>query len=132
MKEPKWINEKTVLAIHHEQIAIHGRLSGIRDEGLMLSALERPKNLFFYENADILRCAAAYTFGLVRNHAFQDGNKRTGFIVGVAFLLLNGYKFSAAEPDVVLKISSLAAGELTEAELLDWISAHSTLHTKPS
>ena len=117
----RWISQRTVLAIHTEQLAQHGGLEGVRDEGLLESALARPQNLAAYEDASIAKCAAAYAFGIVRNHPFNDGNKRTGFVVAATFLLLNGYYLSASEVEVFTTISKLAAGELAEPDLVDWL-----------
>ncbi|MFY0607896.1 MAG: type II toxin-antitoxin system death-on-curing family toxin [Cyclobacteriaceae bacterium] len=118
----KWLDERVVLAVHSEQISRHGGLSGIRDEALLESALARPKNLSFYDHASIEKCAAAYIFGIVKNHPFQDGNKRTGFVAGITFLMLNGYYIQAKESDVVLVITKLAAGEMSEDQLSTWLS----------
>lgn len=124
--EFKWLDQNVVLAIHSEQIARHGGLSGIRELALLESALARPMNLFQYESALIAQCAAAYIFGIVRNHSFFDGNRRTGFVVGITFLLMNGYYISASEPAVVITITSLAAGQMSEEELVDWMQRNLT------
>ena len=114
------VSRKAVLAIHSEQPAQHGGLSGLWDEALLASALARPQNLAAYEHPSPGLCAAAYVFGIVRNHPFNDGNKRTGFIIAVTFLLLNGFYMNASEADVVLVIMQLADGSLTEEALALW------------
>jgi len=119
--EFKWLNERVVFAVHSEQVSRHGGLSGIRDQSLLESALARPKNMKFYENASLERCAAAYIFGIIRNHPFLDGNKRTGLVTGITFLMLNGYFFTAKESDVVVAIINLAAGKMTEEQVTEWI-----------
>jgi death on curing protein len=120
----KFLSKKVVLAIHNEQISQHGGLSGIRDDGLLDSAMNRPINLHLYENASIIVCAAAYAFGLIRNHPFQDGNKRTGFISAITFLILNGVDIKIEEQEVVLFISDLASGNQSELEVIDWLHKH--------
>ncbi|MEM0939633.1 MAG: type II toxin-antitoxin system death-on-curing family toxin [Bacteroidota bacterium] len=116
-----WVDKHVVLAVHNEQLSQHGGRVGVRDEGLLDSALARPKNLKAYENASLVQCCAAYAYGIIRNHPFNDGNKRTGFVVAITFLLLNNYYINVLESDVVIVITKLAAGELTEQELQDWI-----------
>lgn len=119
--ESHWINEDIVLAIHSEQISRHGGLSGVRDQALIESALARPKNLKFYKDATLTKCAASYIFGLVSNHPFLDGNKRTGFVTGITFLLINDHYVKATETDVVIVITKVASGQMTEEELGDWL-----------
>jgi death-on-curing protein len=121
----RWIRRGEAMAIHAEQIAEHGGLEGTRDEGLFQSAMARPENLAAYGNPDICDLAAAYAFGLARNHAFIDGNKRTAFVVSATFLILNGRDLAATEIDVVETFLKLAAGDLTEAELAIWFRAQS-------
>ncbi|MEM8893557.1 MAG: type II toxin-antitoxin system death-on-curing family toxin [Bacteroidota bacterium] len=116
----RWISKRAVIAIHYEQLTLHGGLSGIRDKGLLESALARPQNLAVYENVGLSKCAAAYAYGITRNHPFNDGNKRTGFITAVTFLLLNDHYINASEKDVFLTITQLAEGNMTEEELIDW------------
>lgn len=120
----RWISKAAVLAIHGEQLAEHGGQPGIRDEGLLEYALDRPRNRAAYQEAGAAELAAAYAFGLTRNHPFIDGNKRTAFVVAVTFLLLNGFDLTAGEKDVVTLILHLAAGELTEEQLTSWFSEH--------
>lgn len=116
----RWISRRAVEAIHNEQLAQHGGMVGLRDEGLLESALSRPQNLFNYEQASLAQCAAAYAFGIIRNHPFNDGNKRTGFVVAVTFLLLNGCYITASEVEVFEIITRLAGGAITEKELVEW------------
>src|SRR3990167_3961748 len=99
MKPPVWVLRATVLALHEQLLAEFGGSSGIRDTGLLESALARPENLFAYGKPDIVDLAASYGAGLVKNHPFVDGNKRIGFMVAVLFLELNGYRFEAGEAD---------------------------------
>jgi death-on-curing protein len=115
VKEPAWIDERDALALHDRLLALHGGAAGLRDDGLLKSALARPQQQFAYaESADIIDMATAYTVGIVRNHPFVDGNKRTGFVVGILFLELNGYRFTASEEDAAQAVLGLAAGNLDE------------------
>ena len=115
MKKPVWIDEHDALALHDRLLALHGGASGLRDEGLLKSALARPQQLFAYgESPDIVDMAAALTAGIVRNHPFADGNKRTGFVVGILFLELNGFRFTASEEDAAQAVVGLAADSLDE------------------
>jgi death-on-curing protein len=116
----RWIRLGEATAIHAEQIAEHGGLEGIRDQGLLESAMARPENLSASEKPDVCDLAAAYAFGLARNHPFADGNKRTAFVVSATFLILNGRDLTASEVEVVETFLKLAAGALPEAELADW------------
>jgi death-on-curing protein len=117
---------ETALALHERLLAEFGGLGGVRDEGLLDSALARPRQLFTYGKPDLFDLGAAYAFGLVRNHPFMDGNKRTGFIAAILFLELNGWRFTASEADATLKTMALAAGELGEAGYSGWLKANST------
>jgi death on curing protein len=111
-----------VLAIHDRLLALHGGASGLRDQGLLESALARPRQHYAYaDSPDLLEMAALYTAGVVRNHPFVDGNKRTGFVIGVLFLELNGSKFTASEEDATQAVASLAAGTLNEAGYSSWL-----------
>jgi death on curing protein len=123
-----WVrfDQRVVLAIHDEQIAEHGGQTGIRDEGLLLSALARPDNKVNYQNADIADLAAAYGFGISSNHPFHDGNKRTAFVVVELFLNLNGYELTADDMACVQTFLALAAGTLSEKDLATWVRAHIT------
>jgi len=114
--DPIWIDELDVLALHDRLLAFHGGAAGLRDEGLLRSALARPRQLAAYGgDVDVIDMAASYTAGIVRNHPFSDGNKRTGFVTGVLFLELNGYRFAAEESAAADAVMALAAGALDEA-----------------
>jgi death on curing protein len=118
-----WLLEETLTAIHHRQIAEHGGSEGLRDEGLLLSALVRPQNLLAYGEPapDLASLAAAYAYGIARNHPFVDGNKRTALVAARTFLILNGVDLQATQDDKVLTFLSLAEGAISEEELADWI-----------
>lgn len=116
-----WLLDKTVLALHEEQLAEHGGRVGIRDRGLLESALLRPQQLAHYGDADIAALAAAYGFGLAKNHPFVDGNKRVAFVVVETFLLLNGVDLVADDTDCVTTMLNLAAGEIGEEHFAEWI-----------
>jgi death on curing protein len=123
--EPVWVAPSVALAIYDEQIAEHGGQAGVRDAGLLDSALNRPRQRHHYAAAPIPALAASYAYGIVRNHPFLDGNKRTGLVVAELFLELNGWTLAASDAACVLTILKLAAGELTEAALADWIDSNS-------
>lgn len=117
MKKPVWIDERDAIALHSRLLALHGGAEGLRDRGLLQSALARPQQQYAYaETSDMIDIATAYTAGIVRNHPFVDGNKRTGFVVGILFLELNGYRFAASEEDAAQAILKLADGTLDEAD----------------
>ncbi len=120
---PAWILKATVLALHDEQIAEHGGLAGIKDEGLLESALARPENLYAYGKPDIIELAAAYGFGIARNHAFVDGNKRTSLVVTELLLDLNGWELTATDAEVVRVWMALAdsQSDMTETKFTDWL-----------
>jgi death-on-curing protein len=127
MREIVWIDERDTLALHDRLLALDGGAVGLRDPGLLQSALARPRQLHAYgSNPDIIRLGAAYIAGIVRNHPFVDGNKRTGFLVGVLFLELNGARFTASEESAAQAILSLAAGTLDESALAAWLRAANT------
>ena len=127
MKSPVWIDERDALALHDRLLALHGGAVGLRDDGLLKSALARPQQHFAYaESPDIVPMAAAYTWGIVRNHPFVDGNKRTGFVVGILFLELNGYRFSASEEDAARVVLELASGNLDEEGYIAFLRAHAS------
>jgi death-on-curing protein len=111
-------------AAHAEQLAEHGGGEGVRDAGLMASALARPQNLAAYGDPDAAALAAAYAFGIAHNHPFVDGNKRTAAVVSETFLMLNGHVLEATDAEVVVAFVALAAGELTQDELADWFRQH--------
>ncbi|MEO1648684.1 MAG: type II toxin-antitoxin system death-on-curing family toxin [Pseudomonadota bacterium] len=115
-----WIATEVALAAHAEQLAEHGGGDGIRDAGALESAMARPRNLADYGEPDAAALAAAYAFGIARNHPFIDGNKRTAAVVSETFLMLNGCTLDATDAEVVVGFVALAAGELTEDELADW------------
>lgn len=125
MKQPQWLLRDTVLALQERLLSEFGGLGGLRDAGLLDSALARPENLFVYGQPDLFDLAAAYAFGLVRNHPFLDGNKRIAFTAAIVFLESNGCHFSAAEADAALKTLALAARELDEAGYAAWLRANS-------
>ena len=116
MKQPVWIDERDALVLHARLLALHGGAAGVRDHGLLQSALARPQQQFAYaEAANVIDMATVYTAGIVRNHPFIDGNKRTGFVIGILFLELNGYDFTASEENTAQAVMELAAGNLDEA-----------------
>lgn len=119
-----WVLPAVAEAAHAEQLAEHGGGEGVRDAGLMASALARPQNLAAYGDPDAAALAAAYAFGIARNHPFVDGNKRTAAVVSETFLMLNGHVLEATDAEVVVAFVALAAGELTEDELADWFRQH--------
>jgi death-on-curing protein len=131
VKEPVWIDERDALALHDRLLALHGGAVGLRDDALLKSALARPRQHFAYaEFPAIVEIAAAYTGGIVRNHPFFDGNKRTGFVVGILFLELNGYRFSGSEEDAARAVLELASGTLDEAGYIAFLRAHASLGKK--
>jgi death-on-curing protein len=122
MKAPIWITKAVILAVHDEQLAEHGGGTGLRDEGLLDSALARPQNRHGYDSStDLCALAAAYAFGIARNHPFIDGNKRTAFVASELFLELNGVTLGAEDGDCVIVMLRLAAGEIGEDEFADWL-----------
>jgi death-on-curing protein len=124
-KDPIWIDERDVLAIHDQLLAAYGGSPGLRDEGLLQSALARPRQHHAYAHrSDVIELAALYTAGIVRNHPFVDGNKRTGFVAGVLFLELNGFTFMASEEDATQAVFGLAGGTLDEAAYTAWMRAN--------
>ncbi len=124
MTEPIWIEPALALAIHDRQIAEHGGTEGLRDEGLLHSGLGRPMNHFAYSSADPVLLGAMYTAGIVKNHPFLDGNKRTGFVIGVLFLELNGYRFVASEEAAAQAVLKLAEGTIDEDGYCEFLRAH--------
>lgn len=125
-----WLHREVVLAVHEVQLAEHGGGAGLRDPGLLESALARPENLAAYGEPDAADLAAAYGYGISRNHAFIDGNKRTGFVAAELFLRLNGYSLQADDAACVMTMLSVAAGEITEAEFAAWIRTHAVQAAK--
>ena len=124
MPEPEWVGVETALAIHEEQIGEHGGGEGVRDRGLLESAMARPRNAWGYGVTDLCTLAAALGHGIARNHPFVDGNKRTAFVVVETFLILNGAELGASDAESVVAMLDLAAGEMTEDEFADWLRAH--------
>ena len=125
MSEPIWIEDDLVLAIHDRLLVEHGGGAGVRDEALLQSALNRPQNHMAYASSDIIELAAKYTAGIVQNHPFVDGNKRTGFVIGVLFLELNGYRFIASEEAAAQAVFELAAGTINETNFSEFLRENS-------
>jgi len=119
-----WIGSDVARAIHLEQLAEHGGPAGVRDKAGLESAMARARNLAAYGKPDAAALAAAYAFGIARDHAFVDGNKRTAAVVAETFLVLNGYILAATDAELVVAFQALAAGELSETELADWFRIH--------
>jgi death on curing protein len=119
--EPRWLDTTIVLDVHAEQLALFGGADGIRDLGLLESALARPINKFGYGESDLAVLAAAYAFGIARNHPFVDGNKRAAFASIIVFLGLNGFDFDVPSGQATAMILALAAGEVSEESLARWI-----------
>lgn len=126
MKEPVWLLDDIVIAVHQILLSEHGGSSGIRDSDLLGSALAKPKQRFHYEpKSTIFQLAASYSFGIAKNHPFIDGNKRVALTVGATFIELNGYILNAPEPAAALIFESLAAGDISEEELSIWFESFS-------
>ncbi len=126
MSEPVWVLDQVVISVHQMLLAEHGGPPGIRDEALLHSALARPKQRILYEpETSIFELAASYSFGLAKNHAFTDGNKRIAFTVAAIFLELNGFYFDAPESEVVVFFENLASNKITENELVNWFKESS-------
>lgn len=126
MKQPKWILDSVVYAIHNALLAEHGGASGIRDITLLESALSRPKNVFAYnKDATVFDLAAAYSFGIAKNHPFVDGNKRVALTIGAIFLEVNGFTLAAPEEDTVITFLGLASGDIDEETLSRWYKDNS-------
>jgi len=123
--EPRWINREVFLAVHDMLLSQYGGCSGLRDSGLLDSALARPLQMMAYGSPGLTELAAAYAAGIIKNHPFIDGNKRTGFMLGSGFLELNGLEFFASEADAVIKTLALAAGEMTEGAYAEWLEKNS-------
>ncbi|TXC73718.1 type II toxin-antitoxin system death-on-curing family toxin [Sphingorhabdus soli] len=119
-----WVLDAVALAAHAEQLTEHGGADGVRDEDGLASAMARPRNLAGYGDPDAAALAAAYAFGIARNHPFVDGNKRTAAVVAETFLALNGHRLKASDAELVVTFVALAAGELTEDELAHWLRTH--------
>lgn len=119
-----WISDSMAKVIHDDQIEEHGGSFGVIDSGLLSSALARPQNLYAYERASLIPLAAAYAYGIVRNHPFVDGNKRTAFQVMFVFLKVNGKILEVPEPEVVIIMTELAEGKIQEDDLIDWLKKY--------
>ena len=125
MKEPVWVDARDALAIHDRMLMLHGGAAGVRDAGLLESALARARQHFVYgAGADLVTLAAIYTAGIVKNHPFVDGNKRTAFIAGVLFLEINGFRFQASEEAAAQAVLGLAAGEIDESGYASFLRAN--------
>ena len=122
--EPVWLEAAEAMAIHDRQLAEHGGGTGVRDAGMLESALGRPINRWSYGEDDRCALAAAYAFGIARNHPYVDGNKRTAWVLARLFLALNGVRIAFAPEDAIRTVLALAAGELSEEELADWFRGH--------
>ena len=119
-----WVSQDILLAVHDEQIAEHGGAAGLRDEGLLVSAIARPQHLLAYGNPDAAQLAAAYAFGIARNHPFVDGNKRTAYVAAELFLALNGLVLMADDMSATLTMLQLAAGDMDEDAYAAWLRQH--------
>jgi death on curing protein len=121
----RWIAKPTILSVHSAQLSEHGGISGIRDEGLLDSALARPELKVQYGEADVALLAAAYAYGIAKNHPFLDGNKRTAYVAMELFLMKNGMVLTSSDEDAILTFLKLAAGEVSEDELAAWVRRNS-------
>ena len=127
MRQPVWIEESDALVLHDRMLALFGGAAGLRDPGLLQSALARPQQHYAYGSSpNMTHLAAIYTVGIVRNHPFVDGNKRAGFLLGVLFLELNGFRFHASEEDAVQAVLAVANGKMKEAGYAGFLRANST------
>ena len=125
MTDPIWIDARDALLLHDRLLALHGGAAGVRDDGLLQSALARPQQHYAYaDTPDLIEMATVYTAGIVRNHPFVDGNKRTGFVVGILFLELNGYRFTATQENAAQAVIERAAGPLDEAGYTSFLRAN--------
>jgi death on curing protein len=122
-KSWRWISRRALELLHDESIAEHGGASGIRDDGMLESALARPQQLAHYDKPDVAALAASYGYGLIKNHAFVDGNKRAAFLGVGMFLYLNGYRLTASQVDATRTMLALAASELSEGQFTEWVRA---------
>ncbi|MEJ8855584.1 type II toxin-antitoxin system death-on-curing family toxin [Variovorax robiniae] len=124
MSEWRWVNQRALMLLHEESLAEHGGAPGIRDEGLLKSALARPLNLVAYGESDMAELAAAYGVGLAKTHPFVDGNKRVAFLAVGLFLALNGYRLVVSQAEATLSMLDVAASGIDEAEFANWIRDH--------
>jgi death-on-curing protein len=125
VKEPYWLTREECLTLHDMMLSHYGGIAGVRDENMLESALSRAQQLFTYGKPGMAEMAAAYTAGIVKNHPFLDGNKRTGFMMGAGFLERNGFEFFATEAEAALRTLALAAGEMSEAAYAEWMKTNS-------
>ena len=125
MREPEWILDQVIYAIHSEQLAEHGGHEGVRDIGLLQSALDAPRNVFYYEKKELFHLAAVYDYRISNNQPFFDGNKRTGYIASRLFLLLNGYDIRSSETERVQIFLDISRNEKSEIDLAKWVAQHS-------
>ena len=130
MKEPFWLDKDQLLAVHDQLLARFGGLKGVRDDGMLESAINRPLQLFYYGKPTVFELSAAYAQGLVNNHPFLDGNKRIGFMAAYIFLGINGWQLTAPEEEAVIMTRGLAAGEVEEAAYAMWLKKSSTKKTR--
>ncbi len=124
-REPEWVTVEDALFFHREIIEVFGGSAGVRDQGLLESALARPRAVFAYESQDMIVLAGAYAYSLTKNHPFVDGNKRIGFVVTRVFLGLNDIAFDPPEAEAVVFVEALAAGSLSQEEFTAWLRRHS-------
>ena len=127
VRRPVWLGDGLALVLHERLVADFGGLAGVRDRGLLESAMARPRQIVAYGSADIVELAAAYAAGIVRNHPFIDGNKRVGFMLAYVFLVRNGYRFTASEAEATRAVLDLASGALTEQAFTRWLADHAEL-----
>lgn len=126
LRQWRWLNADVLQAVHLEQLAEHGGAPGTRDEGLFESALARPQNLALYGQPDVCDLSAAYAVGLAKNHPFVDGNKRTAYVAMELFLVLNGFELTADDASATLTMLAVAAGDIDEPTLAQWLREHTT------
>lgn len=130
MNEPSWLSEDVILAIHAKQIEQHGGSAGVRDENLLSASLARPKHLFAYEQPNLFELAAAYGYGIAKNHPFIDGNKRTAFAAAATFLLVNNYLLDAPEQEAIAMMEGLACDRETQVSLAQWLTNNSQIEAQ--
>lgn len=124
-----WLDVRDAMAFHAQQIALFGGQAGVRDQGLLESAIARPRNLSAYRKATVFEVAAGYAYGIVRNHPFLDGNKRVALVCAFVFLDVNGWEVDAPEAEAAVQFYALAEGSLSEAELAAWMKKHASKRT---
>ncbi len=131
-KKWAWVPETVVWAAHNDQLNRNGGSAGVRDEGLLESALARPKNLVVYGEPEVFNLAAAYAFGIIRNHPYVDGNKRTGFLIACVFLEMNGWEFDAPEAEAYAAVMAFAQNEIDEPSFAAWLKDNAKKIKKPN